>query len=116
MSKEKDMEGSLNLTGKLLAHVSLYEEINSKIKELDDQLKDLRKVIMTEMKKQDIKKAKSQLYSVALSHIKTQKLAQKKLKEILFANNLGHYYDQCLYDSEYDQLRVSKRKAGENIF
>lgn len=91
---------------------TLQDEIDGKQKELEAMKKQLKE----DLKHHNIENGRSQIIKVNLKKIKTTKLAQKKLKENLEALNLGYVYDNCLYNSEYDRLRVSWIKGGKNIF
>ena len=110
------MDKDFGLTGKLLKMVIAYDELKIQNTDIEDTLKKINEEIKEFMKSKKIDKAKSQIYTVVLSHIKTKRLSEKKLKEELKARGLYDIYESCLYDSVYDQLRVTKRKGGANIF
>jgi len=110
------LKSSLNLTGKLLDLVMNYEQLRNQRDNFDKIMKTQKELIIEEMEKLGINKAKSQLYSVSLSKVKQQRLSNNKLKEELEARGLIKIYNDCLYDSEYLALSVRKRKAGENLF
>lgn len=112
VKKKYNLEKDKDLFEKVVA----YEELNSQQKEIKDTLGKIKKEIIDYMKSIKLEKAKSQVYSVNLSHIIQKRLSEKKLKEELEARGLLEIYESCLYTSEYDRLSVSKRKGGENIF
>lgn len=116
MKNEKNLNPSINLEGELLKLVIEYHTLNSKKKEIKNDLKSLKNKILKEMKENDIKKAKSQIYSASWSHIEQKRLAKNKIKEELNARGLIDIYNDCLYDTEYDRLLIKRRKGGENIF
>lgn len=109
---------SLNLDGELLKFVIDYIKITSKIDHWEKLRKTLKKEIITEMKREgkENDKLKSQLYSLSYKYVESKKVSTKKLKEILYAKDLGNIYEECEYDSKYDQIYVRKRKGGENLF
>lgn len=110
------MSKPFGLTGKLLEMVIAYDELNSQKKDIENTLKKIGTEVKTFMKSKKIDKAKSQIYSVILTHIETKRLSEKKLKEELKARGLYDIYESCLYTSAYDRLSVTRRKGGENIF
>ena len=113
---KKEVKKVLNLEGELLEIVIIYNKFNEQKKAAEKEIKLIKPQIIKILNENDAIKGKSQLYDVSLSHIKQEKLSEKKLKEELFARGEQKLWESCLYDSEYDRLTVKKRKGGENIF
>lgn len=113
---KKEVKKTIDIEGKLLEMVIIYNELNEQKKHSEDKMKPLKLQIIKILNNSDAIKAKNQIYDVNLSHIKERRLSEKKLKEELFARGEQALWESCLYDSEYDRLTVKKRKGGENIF
>lgn len=112
------MVGDFNLDGELLKLVDKYIEIKEEIEIITKNKEDIKDLIKKEMRKKDLKKLKSQLYSVSLSHVQPkERISAKKLKEILVAKGLEKLWNDCLYvPNPYDKLDVRRRKGGQTIF
>lgn len=114
--KKKEIEIIVNLKGELLKLSMDYRKTQDNIKELEEYLKIKKEEIIEKAKKLNISKAKSQLLNFSYKKAKQTRLSTKKLKEILIAKKLEKIIKECEYDIEYDDLRITRRKGGENIF